>query len=205
LIKSIEEVRGQIVGVDVAQSGFAFVAFELLRRAGLGEGDYDVAPLGSTPRRAIALTNNECAATVLNAGNELLAQRAGCTIVSSVSDIGPYLGTVIAALHTEDTDEIALRRRFAGALGEVSREIAEGARDSQVVQAAMSLLGLCEADAITHCECLRDRANGLVPTGRVDVASIVTLVELRRAHRPTGELERVLGSLPEFIAEEALE
>ena len=69
----------------------------------------------------------------------------------------------------------------------------------------MSLLGLCEADAITHCECLRDRANGLVPTGRVDVASIVTLVELRRAHRPTGELERVLGSLPEFIAEEALE
>ena len=80
-IKGTDDLRGQIVGVDVAQSGFAFVAFELLKRAGLNDGDYEIAALGSTPRRATALINNECAATILNAGNELRAQ--SCLLYTS--------------------------------------------------------------------------------------------------------------------------
>jgi ABC-type nitrate/sulfonate/bicarbonate transport system substrate-binding protein len=204
-IKSTDHLRGQIVGVDVPQSGFAFVAFELLKRAGLQDGDYEIVTLGSTPRRATALINNECAATILNAGNELRARSSGCTIVSSVSDIGPYLGTVIAALQTQDPEKIAVQQRFADVLLETSREIVAGERDSEVVEAAISLLGLSEADAIAHKECLRDEANGLVPSGRVDAASILTLLELRRTHRPSSELEGVLDSLPEFIAERALE
>ena len=204
-IKGTDDLRGQIVGVDVAQSGFAFVAFELLKRAGLNDGDYEIAALGSTPRRATALINNECAATILNAGNELRAQSAGCTIVSSVSEIGPYLGTVVAAFHTEDSEKMAARRRFADALLETSREIVAGERNPEVVEAAMSLLGLSEADARAHCECLRERTNGLVPSGRVDPASITTLLELRHTHRPSAELEGVLDRLPEFIIEQALE
>jgi hypothetical protein len=203
-VDSVEDVRGQVVGVDVPQSGFAFVAYELLRRAGLEPGDYEIATLGSTPRRTSALIANECTASILNAGNELRAKRAGCTLVSRVDEIGPYLGTVIATLHTESSKVLDTRRRFADVLLETSQEIVNGERESEVIPAAMSLLELSEDDARSHYACLRDRANGLVPSGVVDRASMVTLLELRRRYLPSNELDGVLDSLPAFVLEQAL-
>ena len=70
--------------------------------------------LGSTPRRAAALTEGTCAATVLNAGNELRASAAGCRVVSTVADIGPYLGTVMAALSADDPDNHRSAKSFGG-------------------------------------------------------------------------------------------
>lgn len=204
-LTGVDEVRGRIVGVDVPQSGFAFVAFELLERAGLRDGDYQVASLGSTPRRAAALVGEECAATILNAGNELRARSAGCTIVSSVSEIGPYLGTVVATLESNDVAGVEVRRRFVDVLLETSRDVVERRIDEEVIDAARSLLGLSLEDATAHAACLRDSVHGLVPSGRVDAASIATLLELRRAHRPTSELDGVLDSLPAFIDPDVLE
>ena len=53
-VADVAGVRGGVVGVDVPESGFAFVAFALLERAGLNRADYLVESLGSTPRRAAA-------------------------------------------------------------------------------------------------------------------------------------------------------
>ena len=204
LITSVDEVRGHVVGVDVPQSGFAFVAYELLERAGLAPGDYRVEALGSTPRRASALIAGDCAATVLNAGNELRAQGAGCTVVSAASDIGPYLGTVIAALETDDPDVDGPRRRFTLVMLETAREIVEGRREAEVVEAVMELLGLSEAEARAHHACLTSPTSGLTPGGMVDRASINTLVELRRKFAPTPELDAVMGSLSRVVDRRAL-
>jgi hypothetical protein len=54
-----------------------------------------------------------CAATVLNAGNELRARASGCHVVSTVADIGPYLGTVMAALQADDPTIAGPRKRLA--------------------------------------------------------------------------------------------
>lgn len=203
-ITSVDEVRGHVVGVDVPQSGFAFVAYELLERAGLAPGDYRVEALGSTPRRASALIAGDCAATVLNAGNELRAQGAGCTVVSAASDIGPYLGTVIAALETDDPDDDGPRRRFTQVMLETAREVVEGRRETEVVEAAMELLGLSEAEARAHHACLTSPTNGLTPDGMVDRAAIATLVGLRRKFAPTPELDAVMDSLSRVVDRRAL-
>jgi ABC-type nitrate/sulfonate/bicarbonate transport system substrate-binding protein len=194
-IASTAELRGGIVGVDVPQSGFAFVAYELLDRAGLAPGDYRVEALGSTPRRTSALIAGECAATVLNAGNELRAQGAGCTVVSRASDIGPYLGTVLAALETEEPAVAETRRRFTQVMLETAGQIVEGRREQDVVKAAMVLLELSEDEATAHHTCLMSPTIGLTTDGVVDDASIATLVELRRKFAPTPELDAVMDSL----------
>ena len=76
-------LRGGVLAVDVPTSGFAFVAYELLARLGLRAGqDYEVSPCGTTPRRATALITGECTMTVLNAGNDLRAEAAGCVRLS---------------------------------------------------------------------------------------------------------------------------
>jgi len=183
LTTTIGDVRGAVVGVDVAQSGFAFIAYELLDRAGLAPGAYLVEALGSTPRRTSALIAGQCAATVLNAGNELRAEGAGCTIVSDVTQIGPYLGTVVAALASNDSRVDETRRRFTDTLLETALAVVERRRGS----------------ARTHLERMTSRATGLVPDGYVDLASMATLVELRRRYRPTTELDSILDSLGDVV------
>ena len=202
-LSNVEEVRGRVLGVDVPESGFAFVAYELLQRAGVGASDYRVESLGSTPRRATALIAGECAATVLNAGNELRAEGAGCSVVAAANDIGPYVGTVIAALNTEDREVADLQRRFSVALVECANEILAGDYRSEILIAARSLLELNEEQARAHYYCMRAPQTGLISDGVLDHRAVQTLVELRRAYRPTTELDTIMDSLDSVIRDSA--
>ncbi len=203
-IESIDQVRDHIVAVDVPQSGFAFVAYELLVRTGLHPVDYTVASLGSTPNRATALIEGQCSATVLNAGNELRAVGAGCRIVGNATDLGPYLGTVLASHTSDDAAINEARRRLVDVLLETSQQIATGALEPLVLESSMELLGLSDEQAQAHYACLRHPATGLVPDGVVDEASIATLLGLRRRFAPTPELDVVADSLSDFINSRAL-
>ena len=204
-VDDIASVRGQVVGVDVPQSGFAFVAFALLERAGLAPGDYVVESLGSTPRRAEALVAGDCLATVLNAGNELRAEGQGCHVISRVADLGPYLGTVVAALTTTDPVTHEVRLRFVDVLLGLSREILAGQWADEVVESAMRLLDLSADEAKAHHACLLDPVTGLIPDGIVDAAAVETLIGLRREYRPTPELDLVAASWPDMVVERARE
>ncbi len=201
---SVEDVRGRAFGVDVAQSGFAFVGYALLERAGLVPGDYDVVALGSTPRRAQALAAGQCAATILNAGNDQRALGAGCTLVASVDVLGPYLGGVLAALTTDDAEARLARERFADALVETARSVLDERRESDVVDAAMAVLDLTEPEARAHYRTIIDPTNGLIADGRVDRASVATLVDLRRRFLPAPELDAILDSLGEVVLARAM-
>jgi ABC-type nitrate/sulfonate/bicarbonate transport system substrate-binding protein len=198
-VSEVTAVRGGIVGVDVPESGFAFVAFALLDASGLEPGDYTVESLGSTPRRATALIEGRCLATVLNAGNELRAEGAGCRVVSRVADVGPYLGTVVAAIESTDPDVRDRRLRFVDVLLETSQEILDGRWEAEVVEAAARLLDLDAEGARAHRDCLLDPVRGLVPGGAVDGASIDTLIDLRRRYRPSPELDQVADSWPSIV------
>ena len=190
-LESIDQVRGATLGVDVATSGFAFVAYELLARAGIQRDAYETLALGSTPARADALVATTCAATILNAGNELRAQANGCRRVGQVQDIGPYLGTVVAALETEDDHVHDTRSRFIDVMLATSSHIVSGERSALVIAAAKDVLGLDDEQAHAHLECLRDRSCGLTPSGVIDQASLDTLIELRRRYLPVPELETI--------------
>jgi len=204
-VADTQDLRGKILGVDVPQSGFAFVAYALLDRAGLHPGDYIVEALGSTPRRTEALIEGRCAVTILNAGNELRAVGAGCSIVSPVSDLGPYFGTVLA---TRSGDEDSLKEvnlQLADALIATTHEIVAGDREADVIEAAMRLLGLTEHEAQDHYECLRNPTTGFAESGRIDRASIATLVELRHSFSPTPELDSIIDAIDTVVLDRAIE
>lgn len=194
-LSTVEQVRGNVVGVDVPQSGFAFVAYELLARCGLEPTSYELDALGSTPQRATALVASRCAATVLNAGNEIRARGLGCSTVSEVGVLGPYLGTVIAASPNEDDATNIAHRRFCDIILETAREILAGERLSEVVNAARQLLELDETQAREHYACLSEHPSGLIGDGRVDVNALTTLIDLRRTYMPTPELDLIVDSI----------
>lgn len=181
----LDHVRGGTVAVDVPGSGFAFVTLELLARRGLRAGiDYTVESFGSTPKRALALLAGTCDATVLNAGNDLLAERRGAHRIDSVGTIGPYVGAVLAGTgEALDRDREALRS-MVRILREVGTALIRGEHRELALSAAKQRLDLDDDGARRYLETLTDPNNGLVPDGRISPAELATLIDLRNRHRP---------------------
>jgi hypothetical protein len=174
------DLRGATFAVDVPDSGFAFAMYALAESLGLSRDDYKVVALGSTPKRLKALLAGECDATMLNAGNQLHAEAAGFWALARVSTVcRPYLGTVLAAL------DPAPVRGLARALTSTAAVISVyGAVDTLVVEEAGEALSLPAGLATRYLHGLRAPSEGLVVDGVVDLASIRTLVGLRRRYGP---------------------
>ncbi|MCU1582958.1 MAG: hypothetical protein JWO01_2346 [Microbacteriaceae bacterium] len=191
------ELTGTRFGVDVPNSGFAFVGYELLARHGVPRDSYEVVTLGSTPKRAAALLSDSCDATVVNAGNELRARADGCSLLASATELGPYLGTVVARLR--DGAVGGAVDRLVAALIEVSDGIRDGRLLQEATSSAESVLGLDAELAAEHVAVLRDPRQGLIAGGTVDAASLATLVDLRRTYLPAPQLDDILGSLDRVV------
>ncbi len=191
-------VRGRVVGVDVATSGFAFVAYALLDALGVTREEYQVLNLGSTPRRAGALLEGTCAATVLNAGNELrVAARA--TRAGDVTSLGPYLGTVLAVTHALERTRREAAEQLSAVLVELAARVLDGSLTDEARAVARDVLDLSEADAAAHVQVLSDPARGLIGDGRVDEPSVATLLSLRRTYLPDRDLDSVEPDLASLL------
>ena len=166
------------MAVDVPTSGFAFAGFALAQQCGLRREDLTVVALGSTPNRARALMAGECDITILNASNELRAAAAGCTLLGSVTAMGPYLGTVLAGRRGELVGEI---RRLRTALLGAVHSIVTTSSDEWLVELLASTVELTPEQARQHLDVLRSRSDGLVTSGEIDEASLQGLLRLRAA------------------------
>lgn len=173
-------LRGATVGVDVPSSGFALAMYALTESLGVCRKEYRIVSLGSTPQRLTALLSGECDATMLNAGNELVAERAGCTRLASVADVcAPYLGAVLAVA---GQDRLAPARALAIALRETAVEIRAGRADAIAVATAQTVLNLSRDLAVKYVARLKGDDEGLVTD--VDHAALATIVGLRRRFLP---------------------
>jgi len=199
-----EPVHAGRLGVDVANSGFAFVAYEILARHGVSLADVTIETLGATPRRVSALVAGDCDYTILNAGNDLRAAVQGCVLVNAVTDIGPYLGTVLCAMRSTDPERLDAQNRFRDVLDATITSVLSGFRDADVLAVVQPLLHLDDDGARQHLWNIKDLSTGLVPGVGVDRASMSTIVALRKRHRPSPELDRVLESLATFIDPDVL-
>ena len=102
-------LRGEKLGVDVPNSGFAFLLFAMAGRLGASSEDYEVSSVGATPKRLDALVSGEISATILNAETALKAERLGLQRRATSYDISQdYLGTVLVEA-APGNDEMAAR------------------------------------------------------------------------------------------------
>lgn len=180
---TVEDLRGARVGVDVPTSGFALALYALADSVGVRRDDYELVTLGSTPKRLQALVAGECDATMLNAGNELAGEAAGCVRLGAATDVcSPYLGVVVAVAGDTHLD---VAGRISDTLVDVAATVVGGGLTDEAAEAAARRLGLDDATALRYVDRLRDPADGLVPDGRVDPEALRTLVDLRKRYLPT--------------------
>lgn len=181
---SAADLRGATLGVDVVASGFAFALYELMQSLGLRrDHDYRLVELGSTPRRLTALLAGDCVATMLNAGNDLRAEDAGCPRLLRLVDVtAPYLGTVLCVAGPP-TDEM---RELGRALCDATEAIVGGAVDELAAEEAVRLLNLSEPLARRYVARLGDPMEGLIVGGAVDLEAMANVIDLRRRHGDSG-------------------
>ncbi|MGY1808514.1 ABC transporter substrate-binding protein [Blastococcus sp. SYSU D00669] len=175
-------LRGARVGVDVPTSGFALAMYALAESLGVARDEYELVALGSTPRRLAALLAGDCDATMLNAGNELVAEERGCRRLAAVADeCAPYLGTVLAVAGEAHLEPA---RALAGVLAGTADAVLAGELDDLAADVAAERLGLSPELARRHVARLRSPTEGLVPHGGVDPAGLATIAGLRRRFLP---------------------
>lgn len=89
------------VAVDAPDSGFAYVAYAILERAGLKRGKhYDVVPVGGVSQRFQRLLSGDAGfdATLLSGGFETRAANSSYRILGRVREVAdPYVGAWTAA------------------------------------------------------------------------------------------------------------
>ena len=176
------QLQGARVGVDVPVSGFALAMYALTESLGVPRGEYQLLALGSTPRRLAALLAGDCDVTMLNAGNELVAEEAGCVRLVSVADVcAPYLGTVTAVTGTRRLTEA---RALGTALAATIDDIRSGAVDDVAVAQAASRLDVSPGVARRYVDRLRDDREGLLPAAAVDPVALENVAALRRRFLP---------------------
>lgn len=179
----VQDLRGAVWGVDVPTSGFAFAMYAVGESLGLTQTEYAVSAMGSTPRRLEALLEGRCIATMLNAGNELRAEQAGCVRLARLADVcSPYLGTVLAVLGATPPAPVV---ELARTLMATAAEVCAGELDDMATQEAAQALDLPLELGARYVRRLKDPAEGLVPDGAVDLASLDVLVGLRQRYRPS--------------------
>jgi ABC-type nitrate/sulfonate/bicarbonate transport system substrate-binding protein len=179
---SAADLRGASVGVDVPTSGFALALYALAESVGVGRDEYELVALGSTPRRLEALLAGTCAATMLNAGNELVGEAAGCELLATASEVcAPYLGTVVAIAGDQ---HLSSARALTAALTETSAEILSGGLTEVAAEAAARRLDLDDALALRYVDRMRSPLEGLIADGAVDPEALATLVRLRTTYLP---------------------
>jgi ABC-type nitrate/sulfonate/bicarbonate transport system substrate-binding protein len=177
-VRTAEDLAGRRFGVDVPTSGFAFVGFALLRRAGLEPGrDYEVVTAGATPRRRALLVEGAFEATLLNAGHDARAVREGAHVLGVVDEVAsPYLGTVLATSADGATPALGA---LLVAWDEAEADVVDPARRAEVLE----LLG---RQPDTDAEVARrmydtwlDPVHGLCRGGAVDPAALEAVLRLR--------------------------
>ncbi|RVX38424.1 hypothetical protein EDD27_0732 [Nonomuraea polychroma] len=156
------------------------VLLRTARRLGLLAPDVREVAVASSPAQFAALLDGEIDAALTSLDN-VIAYR-------HVPANPPYLGTVLCALGANPAV-----RRLATALRETTRAILGGAADDVVIEEAAAALRTSPATARApaRClQCLKDPDDGLVADGRADLASLSTIVVLRRRYgsAPDGDL-----------------
>jgi ABC-type nitrate/sulfonate/bicarbonate transport system substrate-binding protein len=180
-ISALTELRGRTLVADAVDTGWSFVLYEILRRAGLDRGNYAVREVGAPRHRFEAMqTDPAMAAAILNPPFAIRARRAGLKDLGAVVErIGPYQGTVPYVLRSwaQANQEVLVAYLAASIVG--LRWALDPANRAAAIALLAQRLDLPAGIAEETYAVAADAGHGLAPDARLDRAGFATMLQLR--------------------------
>jgi ABC-type nitrate/sulfonate/bicarbonate transport system substrate-binding protein len=180
-VERLAGLRGRTLVADVANTGWSFVLYEILRQHGMTRSDYTIHEAGAPVRRFEAMRGDPAmAAAILNPPYAIHARRAGLKDMGAVVDtVGPYLGTVPYLLRAwaranPDTLVAYLRACIEGL-----RWIFDPANKDEAARMTAERLNVPPDIASEIVAASNDPARGLAKDAAFDLEGFKTVLRLR--------------------------
>jgi ABC-type nitrate/sulfonate/bicarbonate transport system substrate-binding protein len=180
-IRRIADLRGRTLVADVADTGWSFVLYDILRQNGLSRGDFRIHEAGAPFRRFEAMRNDKTlAAAILNPPFAIHARRAGLKDMGAVVDtIGPYLGTVPYALRAWASANGDTLSAYLAAAIEGLRWVLDPANAAEAIKLTAERLNVPADIAAQVHAAAADPAGGLARDAVFDLDGFETVLRLR--------------------------
>lgn len=180
-IATLADLRGRTVVVDVANTGWSFVAYNILTRAGLNRGDYAVKEAGAPFRRFEAMRDDRSiAAGILNPPFAIRARQAGLKDMGPVTQtIGPYLGQVPYVLRSWACANEETLVAYLAACIEGLRWVLDPANKSSAIRLCAAQLNLTDGIATETYAAATHPTLGLARDAMFDLEGFRTTLRLR--------------------------
>jgi ABC-type nitrate/sulfonate/bicarbonate transport system substrate-binding protein len=141
-IASFDQLRGRTVAVSLPIDVISIGTRKLLAKHGIRDGDFVAKELIGTPQRAKCLDTGECDAAPLGQPDDIVFARKGFRILGNSHEVIPSLQfTVIAAQRSWAVQHKDAVVRFARAMGEAYRFMADPANREEVIAIAAESTG----------------------------------------------------------------
>lgn len=180
-VREWADLWGRSLALDALNTGFAFVLYDMLERAGLSTADCEPVAVGATPARWASVRSGEHAGTLTIEPFTSIAAANGFRVLqSSQSTVPHYQGGVFAATPAWIADhgnELSgfIRGYLAGLRWTLEPRNYPAAKE--LLAARMPAIKPRVADAVMGK--LLDPATGLTPEAEFDPLGIETVLELR--------------------------
>ena len=207
-IKTFDDLRGKIFGVDAVDTAFALLTYEVLRQKGLARGkDYTVQAIGATRFRLEALQRGDIDFAVLNLPFNLLAQASGLGILGAPTDVsGPYQSTAGFARREWAATHRDILARYIAAYIEGLRWATDPANRSEAIALLARRMDLASDMAERCYDQVTDPASGFARDAKIDLRGMDCVVTLRNefSPKPGGAMRARTQYVDESYYDEAL-
>lgn len=178
---SIKDLRGKTVIVDAPTTSYAFQVYQVLKLHGLNKGDYEVRPVGGTPRRYEAIKSDKtAAASTLNPPFSILARRAGLKDMGEIVQmIGPYQATAAWVMKPWASANADALVRYIQAYVEGLRWTLDPANKTEATDLIAAQFKLEPEIAAESYAIAVDPKGGLAKDAKLDMEGLQNVLKLR--------------------------
>jgi ABC-type nitrate/sulfonate/bicarbonate transport system substrate-binding protein len=188
-ITAISDLAGKSLALDALDTGFAFVAYEMLARQGLSPDDCQLAAVGATPQRWQSVQRGEHSATLTIEPFTSIARAEGFPVLESSRDLfDSYQGGVVAARRAILAARASAVRDFIAGYLDGLAWVLEPANRPAVTELLASRMDINPKALQSVLDSVLSPKSGLTPSAELLPAGMETVRTLRAKYGPGGPL-----------------
>jgi ABC-type nitrate/sulfonate/bicarbonate transport system substrate-binding protein len=180
-VKTFADVKGKQLALDALSTGFAFILYEMLDRAGLKSDDYEMVAVGATPNRWDSVREGETAGTLVLEPFTSIARSQGFNVLGTSTDLfDEYQGGIFAASRAWAADNAdAVKGYIAGYLAGLDWVMDSANREDAAALLLEKMPAIKPGVVDKVMGNLLNPKSGLTPKAAVLADGVKTVLDLR--------------------------
>ena len=205
-VRSHADLAGRSIALDALDTGFAFVLYEMLERAGVDRDRCQLVAVGATPQRWHSVRDGTHAATLTIEPFTSVARAAGFDVLDSSTRLfESYQGGVVTARRQVLDDQARAVRAFVDGYLDGLGWVLEPSNRDAVRELLVRRMDLDPRAVERVLDSVLSPGSGLTPEAELLTGGIQTVLDLRSRHGPGGELADVASYTDVSVWKSAIE